>query len=356
MAMRVFGSGGLGVGTAAATDPGNGVVNATTGYKVASVEYPMAANGIVKRTGTYAYSAATGGQGAGDFVSAPGGSNGQVQFNSAGVFSGNQKLAYDTTTAAYIVEAGNLVFTDVATHTRKFAFNASSVTAGQQRTITIPDSDVTLSPTKITVLTGNGTFTTNTATRAMWVELIAGGGGGGGAKGSATPTCMAAGGGAGGGYVAQYITTPAATYAYVAGAGGAGGLATPAAGTAGTNTTFGATLTATGGGGGAIGTAASALAIGGIAGSGVSGSGGQTIALISSDGGTGLIFSGSIGFSGGGGGAPKGGGNTVGKAAAGAGLTGAQYGGGGSGALSISVTGVAGGNGANGVIMVTEFF
>jgi hypothetical protein len=59
--LRLFGTGGMGVGTTAVNDPGNGVINAGTGYKTAGTEYPSTANGIVKRTGAYTYSAAVAG-------------------------------------------------------------------------------------------------------------------------------------------------------------------------------------------------------------------------------------------------------------------------------------------------------
>src|SRR5215472_6816377 len=51
--------GGLSVNNA--TDPGAGVVSANTGYKIGSTEFPIAANGIVKRTAANTYAAATAG-------------------------------------------------------------------------------------------------------------------------------------------------------------------------------------------------------------------------------------------------------------------------------------------------------
>src|SRR5215472_1056265 len=54
--MRLFASGGLSVN--ATVDPGAGIVNANTGFKLANAEFPIAANGIVKRTGANTYAAA----------------------------------------------------------------------------------------------------------------------------------------------------------------------------------------------------------------------------------------------------------------------------------------------------------
>jgi len=57
--MRLFPSGGLSVNST--TDPGAGEVNANTGFKLANAEFPIAANGIVKRTAANTYAAAVAG-------------------------------------------------------------------------------------------------------------------------------------------------------------------------------------------------------------------------------------------------------------------------------------------------------
>lgn len=53
--MRLFGSGGLSVNST--TDPGAGVINANSGFSKGGAEFPIASNGIPKRTGANTYSA-----------------------------------------------------------------------------------------------------------------------------------------------------------------------------------------------------------------------------------------------------------------------------------------------------------
>jgi hypothetical protein len=53
--MRLFGSGGLSVNST--TDPGAGIINANTGFQLAAAEFPVASNGLVKRTAANTYSA-----------------------------------------------------------------------------------------------------------------------------------------------------------------------------------------------------------------------------------------------------------------------------------------------------------
>jgi len=137
--MRLFGSGGLSVNST--TDPGAGTVNANTGFKLANAEFPIAANGIVKRTAANTYAAAvaktdywdttlmvgdSGGAGAAGLVpspgsvagttkflredatwavpagGAPGGSNTQVQYNNSGAFGGITNLTSDGTNVTAI--------------------------------------------------------------------------------------------------------------------------------------------------------------------------------------------------------------------------------------------------------------
>jgi hypothetical protein len=57
--MRLFPTGGLCVNRS--VDPGAGIVDANSGYMKAGIEWPINANGIVKRTGAYTYAAAVSG-------------------------------------------------------------------------------------------------------------------------------------------------------------------------------------------------------------------------------------------------------------------------------------------------------
>lgn len=54
--MRLWGSGGLEVGSVG-SDPGSGVIEASTGFKIGANEFPVASNGLVRRTGANAYAA-----------------------------------------------------------------------------------------------------------------------------------------------------------------------------------------------------------------------------------------------------------------------------------------------------------
>ena len=92
----------------------------------------------------------------------------------------------------------------------------------------------------------------------MRLTVIGGGGGGG------TDGCTGGTGGYGGYGLGIYTVTPGTTYTVTVGAGGAGGNSVPSNGSAGGTSSFGALLSATGGGGttsftidGASGSAAS---------------------------------------------------------------------------------------------------
>lgn len=109
-----------------------------------------------------------------------------------------------------------------------------------------------------TTYTSNATYTTGPLT--TWLDVTCTGGGGGGA-GRRTSDSHPGGGGAAGGTIKKRIpVTPSTGYAIVIGAAGGGGIAN-ASGTAGSDTTFGATLVVGKGGG-----AGSVTGTGGIGG------------------------------------------------------------------------------------------
>lgn len=207
---------------------------------------------------------------------------------------------------------------------------------------------------------GTITYTPPAGTLAILVQCVAAGGGGGGVTSAAVSGAAGAGGGSAG-YAEAYITAPGAgPFTVSVGAGGTAG--TNAGGTGGTggNSTFGAgpTVQANGGAGGTGMLAATTVgyAAGGPGASTTGQLGDYT--LRGNSGSIGILNTGLIGASGNGGGAPGalGGGGAVGRTAAAAGNNGGQYGGGASGGLVLNGSGaVAGGVGANGLIVVWEF-
>ena len=196
-------------------------------------------------------------------------------------------------------------------------------------------------------LTSSGTYSTPSGVKALYVEVVGGGGGGGAAQASAANAAAGSGGG-GGGYAAKFIYSPKSSYAYVVGAGGA-------TVTAGGDTSFDSPsiCTATGGAGGnastggttpvwingaacGTGTVGDMLILGEYSGSSLRLNGGQAIG---GNGGNSHFGTGGLGIT-----------------AAGTALTGNNYGGGGAGAVSYSTTVYNGGTGAQGVIIVTEYY
>jgi hypothetical protein len=209
----------------------------------------------------------------------------------------------------------------------------------------------------VVILKGGTSYKPSVGTKALWVECIGGGGGGGGVVSSAG-NCAVAGGGGGGGYAAVFVRNPKTSYTYAVGVGGAGGANTGGKGGAGGNTTFDSPsiCTATGGSG-ANGAHKGSTAVqwtGAGASAGV-GTVGDTL-IRGSDGECGMRTSAVAGKSGSGG-ASIFGGSVQGPINLGsAGTTGTNYGGGGSGAMSVDITGYIGGTGGPGLIRITEYF
>lgn len=211
---------------------------------------------------------------------------------------------------------------------------------------------------KISVIntTGPGTFTPDTGARALFVELWGAGGGGGGAVGSSG--LAAASGGGGGAYASGWITgTLQGVYNVIVGAGGAGGSTGGGDGNPGGQTSWaGGPLLANGGNGGK-GDFPGASVVGVVQVGSPGGSpAGSQLGMSGGDGGDSIRWDGTHGRSGDGGEGASGGGSAKGHSSQGAGVVGNSYGGGGSGALSTTVTGYQGGVGAQGIIRVTQFF
>jgi len=209
-----------------------------------------------------------------------------------------------------------------------------------------------------TVITsGSGTYTTPSRAIALIVECLGPGGTGGSCQTgtSSSPVVGLGGGGGGGGYAKSLITSPAASYPYVVGAG------------YGSNTTFGSSLVQGNYGGGGDSSIPSSLTnaptsrAGGLGGSAIG-----DIVSPGSNGELGLAASTSHkwGGAGGRGGGPYGGPGALaayyGGTGSGNGHDAAQgYGGGGGGAACIWGSGATiyqGGNGRPGLVVVTALF
>lgn len=210
-------------------------------------------------------------------------------------------------------------------------------------------------PTRQTFTSGSGTYTTPAGCTAIDVEVCAGGGGGGGADGG-SGTAAAGSGGGSGGWLRKLIASPSATYSYAVGSGGAGGTAGPNSGAAGNDSTFGSSLlTAKGGSGGdgTMSTGTTADDAQGGAGGTVSTGGDFNSGGNPGDHGTrqsaGRVLGGN------GGATPYGAGGRGGRSSA-AGGAGVGYGSGGGGATATTTTDRAGGDGAGGIIIVTEYY
>ena len=206
----------------------------------------------------------------------------------------------------------------------------------------------------IQTFTSSGTYTPTAGMQYCIVECV---GAGGGAGGSNTPPGSCGAGGGAGGYCKNVFSAAAigASKAVTIGTGGAGGVNAGAPG-AGGATTFGALLTANGGGAAQATSNSSARGFNYIGGTGGTAAGGS----VNIQGGAGAnscyaLDSGLLyvfGLSGNGGSSYFGGGGLGGTTSNGA--NGAAYGSGGGGGNNSSV-GATGGAGASGLVIVTEY-
>ena len=103
---------------------------------------------------------------------------------------------------------------------------------------------------RVARFTASGSWVAPAGVYSVKALAVGGGGGGGASRNSSSGQAVYGGGGGGGGVVDQfYPVVPATTYTVTIGTGGAGGNTT-AAGSNGTDTTFGSVFTAPGGQGG----------------------------------------------------------------------------------------------------------
>lgn len=212
-------------------------------------------------------------------------------------------------------------------------------------------SDGELRSVQVFEATGGNTWTKPAGLVRAHVIIVAGGGGGGG---SGAANGLAGAGGGGGGYAEELLEASAlgGTETATVGAGGAGGAAGANDGVAGGTSSFGSLLSATGGGAGSQGNTGSVNgAAGGV------GSGGD-INVTGGGGGAGIEDATNFDpVTGRGGETPLGGGSRTvhRKSTNSAGDAGSPYGGGGEGGAR-NASNAAGGNGADGVVIVWEYF
>jgi hypothetical protein len=210
--------------------------------------------------------------------------------------------------------------------------------------------------TALRVYEANDTWTKPTGLDHVIVEVVGGGAGGGGCN-SGSGLSAAAPGGGGGGYSKKFISAASlgATETVTVGAGGAGGAAGTNNGAAGGTSSFGSHLSATGGavaaGGSASATVPAATSNVSTGGAGSNGD----INANGSAGGMGLRLSTTSAKGGRGGDTLYGAGGrpTLANSAL---QGGSGYGGGGAGAATAdTTTDLAGGDGADGVVIVYEY-
>lgn len=202
--------------------------------------------------------------------------------------------------------------------------------------------------------TSSGTYSKPDGLLFAIVEAVGGGGGGGGCSTTGAGASSVATGGSGAGYSKKTLLAGdlAISETVIIGAGGAGGTIGNNPGVDGGNTSFGTFITCTGGKGG-NGDGTSSSDSGTLAKVG-SGSTGGDINIQGGGSGEGLILSGSRAS------LSKGGDTALGfggLAVASGSVNGSGYGSGGSGGnVGPNTTGIAGGDGADGVVIITEYY
>lgn len=213
----------------------------------------------------------------------------------------------------------------------------------------------------VQIFTSSDTWSRPTGVTKVIVEVVAGGAGGGGAEATSSGQSAIAGGGGAGGYSKALLdVTSISSSTVTVGSGGSGGTAGNNAGSNGGTSSWSDgtnTLSCSGGSGGAGGNATSSTTARAAAAGGTSSGGDLNLAGQPSS--AGVMFGGSGGYSGAGGHSRLGAG---GKSIAGggslntAGADATGYGSGGSGGGNgASQTAVAGGAGADGIVIVWEY-
>lgn len=246
-----------------------------------------------------------------------------------------------------------VVVSDKLTFPSPFVVGATSVTTtGTQLNLLNALTVVPINKVVTQVFAASGTYTPTTGMVYCTIEVVGGAGGGGGTVNSAAGSNICVGGGGSGGYSRKTSTAAAigASQTVTIGAGGTAGANTGAAGGNGGDTSLGAICIGKGGTGGVGSTGGFAGGAGGIAGTG-------DFVPVGNSGGSGVNALAASATASGGFGAPSFfGGGVASRNTTGAGANGANYGAGGAGAFSTNAGGAAaGGIGAAGVIIITEY-
>jgi len=255
----------------------------------------------------------------------------------------------DTSFTAYSLIAGGTTSTGPLQ-------NAGTGSAGQWYVSNGSSSLGTFKSLKVQtqVFTINGTYTPTSGMIYCKIECLGGGGAGGGAAATGGGN-FSAGAGGGGGEYALGIFTAAQIGASKSVTIGAGGTANSgASGGNGGNTSVGSTLISANGGIGGVTIGATAVPSSQNGSLGGSGGTGGDLRTPGSPGGYALcVFSAAFAFGGPGGGSQYGAGGVGGFGQGSAGL---GYGSGGSGSQNAaSLSAIAGGNGAPGIVYITEY-
>lgn len=272
-----------------------------------------------------------------------GGSNGQIQYNNSGGFGG-MTVSGD---AASLATSGVLTLAATGVSAGTYALATVTVDAkGRVTSASSGSSTTAIKTVKKQIFTGSGTYTPSSGMVYCIAEVVGGGGAGGG---SGTANFPGGGGGAGG-YGRSVISaaTIGSSQSVTIGAAGVG--SSGSVGGDGGTSSLGALISCTGGGGGAAG--ASATAGNSVAGGAGGTSSSADINISGGGGGAGLS---GLKTSGAGGNCIYGaGGIAKATSAIVSGSAGLGYGAGGGGACT-SGTSQAGGDGAAGIVIITEF-
>ena len=290
------------------------------------------------------------------------GTNFQVARGTAGVLVAIVDGGTGATTAAAAFSALKQAATESATGVAEIATQAET-DAGSDDTRYITPLKLAAadlgSLQSIQVFTGDGTYTKPAGLARARVEVIGAGGGSGGCAATSGGEAAGANGGGGGGSAIELLEASAigGTETVTVGAGGTAGGA-GGVGSIGGTSSFGALLSATGGGGGAAGLNFATDRPNADAPAGGVGSGGD-VDSNGEAGGVGFASaSGAVGMGGQGGNSRYGGGARVLlSSGSSTGETGTLFGGGASGsALGASQSAVVGSAGGAGIVIVWEYF
>lgn len=212
------------------------------------------------------------------------------------------------------------------------------------------------SDVNIQVFRSSGTYTPTTNMVYCIVEMVGGGGGGGGTTTTSATTISYAGGGAAGEFAKGVFTASSIGSSQIVtiGSGGSGGTSGGGNGVNGGTTSLGSLMSCVGGGGGLGSPAATTMQPGG--GDGGTGGTGGNVRSQGASAQFGLGNTALVGASWCGNGAPSkfGGGTRQTNVSGVQNANGIGDGGGGAGSQA-STTGLSGGNGTNGIIIITEF-